>query len=271
MNPLDPLELSSFNERLLKIIPLQNDTSFSTPFNYGHLPKDIKKHMNKQFEKTLDKYQHIVEEMEFRGKDVSNFKNYTKKYFIEATGHDSNSFFKNTILPDLSDIRQIGRQHNNPFISFGKILGSVVETGDTSSNDTGNSNHLLGAKSTGATNNAYYDEIALNVVTAAGNVHLGAYTDSSGPNTLYCDTGSLSSPGSGTYTYQSVTEFKVSSSTIWLVLTTDNNSLNYKAKADGSTSTSFAATYTYGALTNPLSGAGSNTGGADPNMKINHS
>lgn len=78
----------------------------------------------------------------------------------------------------------------------------------------------------------YYDEIAASISTAAGNYRLGAYNDSSGPNTLYAETGSLAAATG--YTYKSLTEFALDTAVVWTCINYDDNSFKHHRTASAS-------------------------------------
>lgn len=117
----------------------------------------------------------------------------------------------------------------------------------------------------------YYNQIATKIVTQSGNYRQAVYDDSSAPNALLANTGSLTIPATG-YNYESLTEFALSTTAVWLAVQPDNSTARLNrtggvyTNGDGK-----LKTYTYGtAFPNP---AGS--GYSDVNykwvQKINHS
>jgi hypothetical protein len=234
----------------------------------GNLPNNLKEFANIRFEKTLNKYQDVIEEMEHRNKSNSysnDFKNYTRKYFIESVGHDSNSFFKNHIMPDFRDHRNIGRQHNNSFISFGHVNGAEIVVGGATSTSSGDQNLLIGTSGTGGTVGQYYDRIAVDfTVAGGGNINLGLYDDNSNPNNKLSQTGTLTNNDTS-FTYKTMTEAALTTTTIWLAFVYDTSSTEHVTAVSSARYVSFSYNAT---LPSPFS---STTGTTQRHMKITHS
>ena len=100
--------------------------------------------------------------------------------------------------------------------------------------------------------NTWYDQIALSVVNGVGNIHLGAYEDSSGPNTLLVDSGSIASPASSSYTYQAVTEYQITTVRVWLAFNASNGAFTQRTANNSIAGFRKGHTQSYAALDNPF-------------------
>jgi len=126
---------------------------------------------------------------------------------------------------------------------------------------SGHNGAILAASNSSGVVDTYYDRIALNVFSASSNERLGCYDDSSGPNAVLAETGSITSTNG--YNFRSLTEFALTTTTVWLAMQTEaaqdlyyqSISRRFKVQAYGAFTTGG-----FSSDTNPM-----------PNMKISHS
>jgi len=262
-------------------MPLLTNDSVKVKNNYDMgMPKDLERYCEKVDDKFLNNHLATIEEFDskFPNNDlVQWFKDYQNRYFSANIPHDN--FLKNngmgrTLHYQAMGIKDIG------FLGISrtpKVLGTVVETAATDDDGTGAGGTLYCNKLLSAvTLNAYFDQIApkmYNGSNTAGNNRLGCYADngSTQPGALLVDSGSVARGANNTYTFNTVTEFQATTTTLWLAVTSDATGTNVYGVllSAGGVNKAYEKTFTYAALPNPF---GSTTTQAHKyRMKISHS
>lgn len=238
MNPLDPFELETFQDRLDKTMPFIHEKNARVFQVYGQLPKNFKDKFDHDYNRFLNYESHILYEIAHR-------KAITKEYVEEwIRHHEGKPMVKGASLPWSG----INVGFCSP--STTKVNGAVIETVPTQNDGTQNYKNFVGlfkCPNTGVIG-TFYNQIAGNSNTTTGNYHIGAYDDNGNPNNLLADSGSLTVPSG--YTYTSVTEFSLTSTQNWLSVITDGLNTWFSHFPDTSGNQRYK-TQTYGALPNP--------------------
>lgn len=264
---MDKFDISFEVRDINKEMPIHTDNIMKIPrTQYEQLPKNLFKFSEKVNEKYLNNHISIIEEIshKFPSHPLPNWmKHYQNKYFKASLGHDG--FFKQATNID-SRIKY--RQHNNEFISFGHVNGAALTSGDSSSNTLFTLGSIWGIKLSLGIIGQYYNQVAVNVQSAAGNMRFGAYDDngSTAPNNLYAQTGSIAATSD--FAWRSLTEFALDTSQNWSAWQSDSSSLNVYYKA--STNQSDQHTFSYGSFNNPYGTVNTNNSYA-VNTKLGHS
>lgn len=146
-----------------------------------------------------------------------------------------------------------------------------VDLGGTPVNDTANNHVLLQKCSALGVVGSYYDQIAAKVGNSAGNIRMGVYDDtgSTVPNVKLAETGIIAMPASSTYTYQSITEFALTTAQAWLGMNWDNASATIERANGLAVTIHYKQPVTGNDLTTPVSGF--STTQSPFRMKIKHS
>lgn len=272
MNPLDKAELNNLSKIIDKELPLYSENKLKIPYSYQQLPKNPLEVGARKDELFLNKYGHVFEEINHRDKKnplVNWFKHYQiinfgKHGILKGDTYFPRDGFRKHLSPNYTEVREIGSlPWSGGMLGFGGIpvnrtSGSDIEiaTGAASSSSITPENLLIMSDQASNTTGVWYDRIAYKSRTGSTNMRLGVYSDSGStePVNLLAETGScaISSP---TYTWQSVTEFELTTAKVWFAFVIDAGtfggyytitSANRRYKA-----------LTYGAMTNP---SGSPTG-----------
>lgn len=260
MNPWDTLELQDFQKKMDLTMPYISDINARIPWNYGQLPKNFIDPFNHSYDRFLNSNAHTLYEMAHR-------KNLTKSY-VEGwiRNHGGEPMIRGSSLPYAGMVLGMGSNATQ------KVKGATIETvtSTNSSNDGEGGFLALVILGSAATVGQVYDQNAVSVATQAGNMHLGTYDDNGSPHNLLADTGDITCDTANSYTPKSVTEYSVTTSTLWCACTFSNSSsrVNYLS---GQTSGNYKdKSFTYAALPNPA-GSGYSNGTLGIRMKISHS
>lgn len=289
MNPLDQAEFGFFLKNIINEMPQHSPDFVRIPnFTYGHLPKDFMECSSKFDNKFLNNHLATVEEIQYRNQKhpiPKWFRDYQVMYFSdrEVLAHDNffnarlRDGFRKHINPNLTEVRVIGffpytamSTFSNPILnrSAGGTPGSDLESGTGATLNGSGAGLEISKTDTTGTVGHLYDRVAASMNTASGNHRLGIYSDSSGPDVLEAETGSLAVTAD--YAWQTVTEFDLTTATNWLAWDADNTSCEFKYKTGYSSGDIRYKTYTYGALPNPA-GAGYTSDTYKHLMKMGHS
>lgn len=272
MNKLEELTFDIL-QSAQKDMPFHSDNFVRVPNPYSQgLPKNLEKLSQKRNESFLNKHVSTIEEIAHRypnDKLPIWMKDYQNRYFKANLIGDG--FFKNGYEFDMPKGTRF-RQHNNEFISFGKLLGGVITSDASDLSGTGWVGNIWCAKATQGTQviGSYYNEVALDIVTAAGNIRLGVYSGTTGgnPTNLYSESASIASPSSGTFSFQIINEFQLTDTSTWIAFQANSASLSINYLDSGTNDWDVA--FTYGAFQNPRTGA--RVGNAvTPHLKASHS
>jgi len=149
-----------------------------------------------------------------------------------------------------------------------KVFGSELETYAGSSNNTGTIGSQLWVTKLPNTGiiGQFYDQIALDINVAAGNIRLGCYDDSTGPVNLKSQTGSTAAATG--YPFIACTEFALTTTQNWLALANSSASIDVRYDA-GTATPRWDKSFTYGSLPDPSGASFTNNLGFK--MKIGHS
>lgn len=264
VNPLDPIEFSSFSERLIELPEITN-TTVRVPHSYGNLPRNLMEHTIKEDNKFLNKYQHLIEEILHRDKSnlfANSFRQYHQKYFYSNLYHDG--FFKAELseLMNIGDTRKSSRitLHRIRSVGTAHVFGTLLTSGDTSSNVAATTGSVYASKVDQAGSiGTYYNLVALDCTLASGNYHIGAYDDIAGnPVNLLADTGSIAITAD--FSAKPVTEFTLTTSVNWLVYQQDNVIAQFNNKiVSGGSGFAVQVVQVYGSLPNPFGSPTGNT------------
>lgn len=277
MNPLDKEELKAFFKTVKNDMPKHTDNTMRVKGVYSQgLPKNLQEYSTKINNKFLNDNLHIIEEMEYRRKGITDdFKNYQNKYYDESGILNHDLYFKHDdkIYAKISG----GSYFNQNMLSFSHasvnraVNGAELSSGaDEINNGTGSSGEIQANKAISlGIIGKLYDRIALSVTNSSGNIHEGVYDDSTGPNVLLADTGSIACPASSSYAFQSVTEFSLTTTQIWLALEADNTTITFRAANNSIANSRKVHNQSYGALSNPF-GSIAFTDGYSGVMKTSH-
>jgi len=233
MNPLDNQELLHLHNVMKKDMPqhFDNGVQIKRSFSQG-LPKNAMEFSTKVNNKFLNDNLAIIEEMEYR--DSSNiipklFKSYQNKIYgkTEILNHDN--FFH----ADLATGTPMGNDNfkHYPFIinsyrfPVPAVDGAELNfglNGTTADSTGGNVLAIYSDNAVTATPTELYDQIAFNA-RITSNFVLGCYDDtgSDEANNLLGATGSVSLSG-GSFGYNSVTEFGMTTARFYLAYNYDN-------------------------------------------------
>ena len=267
MNPLDKEELTEILKIIKNDMPVHTDrTAKIKHTQYKRFPKSLFQESIKIDNKFLNDNLHTIEEMEYRKKGITNnFKNYQNKYYDESGILNHDLYFKHegTIYPKLHGACGFIIDPYRAVVRNGAELTS----GSTTSIPANLTAYIYCSKLSIGIIGQYYDRVAHNVFTAAGNIRMAVYQDNGGspsiPNTLYQQTSSAATTAD--FTYRLLTEFALTTSQNWTAFQTDSsttaiyerNAANmggYKAQA-------------YGVFTSN----GFTVGGDEWNTKVGHS
>ena len=237
-------------------MPLHTDISLKVKRTYSQgLPKNVNDYSQKINNEFLNNNLHVIEEMEYRQKGITNrFKNYQNKYYEDSGILNHDLYFKDEdkIYPKVSGAQPLNIMNTG-------FLGSLISVDpngtEIETNAGGNGGINYGASyleinrfpNTGSVGKLY-DQIAINSNAATGNWHVGVWNDlSSLPSDLLATTGAVAR--NSTYAMQSVTEFALDTTQNWIGAVMDSN--NDIEGAAGSTADRQDKVYTYGALPDP--------------------
>jgi hypothetical protein len=117
----------------------------------------------------------------------------------------------------------------------------------------------------------YYDQIAAKIGNSAGSIRMGVYDDtgSTVPSARIAQTGIITMPASSSYTYQSITEFALTTTQAWLAMNFDNVSATVERANGLAVTIYFKQPVASNELTTPVSGF--STSQSPFRMKIKHS
>ena len=278
MNPLDIDELKAFFKIMKKDMPIHTDNTVKIKCSFSQgMPKNLKEYSDKVDNKFLNDNLHTIEEMEYRKKGITNdFKNYQHKYYDESgiLNHDLYFEHDNKIYAKVSggqgfSIKNVGFTNKYQTAEVPPVNGAefVSNTGITGSTNFGTNVIWANLSSTG-TLNGYYDQIAINCTNSTGNVAVGCYLDNgaSSPSTLLAN--NSGNAANSAYTYRSVTEFQITTSSCWLTFNTDSSSFNARYQTSGSAK--YKSGQTYVTFANPFP-ASPTSDTAEAEMKCKHS
>lgn len=291
MNPLDNLELICFIENIKKNMPLITDRTINVKRSFSQgMPKNLSDYAVKIDNEFLNSNLAIIEEINHRDSKhwiPKWFKEYQNNYFGKDDILNKDNFFKATLhdtwkecydkaisFPKVSGgsiFSQSMLSFSTPLLSrFGFGLVLETATGTHAGNYTINS--LSGNKVTIGTGiiSTKYDRLAHRLVSAAGNINLGAYSDDGGspskPLNREATTGSITSTAD--YALKSVTEFTTATAQQWIATIHDAVQSTYYDAAGGA-NTTYDIAQTFGALPDPFTAA---TLGSTPlQLKMEHS
>ncbi len=222
MNPLDNEEFSKLLQTIKEDMPLHTKSSLKIKkTQYGRLPKSLTDYSVKINNEFLNNNLAIIEEINHRDSKhwiPKWFQQYQNKIYgdTEILNHDN--FFKAKLHDSFFQYHdEFGMPKNtkykfvnNPFISFGRVLGGVLEsyTG-TESNDSIGTTQLLACKmSSAGVIGEWYNQVAIKRGTtgSGGNFRGGIYKETSSlPDTLYGETASTAYGATSAYTYTDLT------------------------------------------------------------------
>ena len=289
MNPLDKEELSEILKIINNDMPKHTLNSVKIKGSYSQgMPKNLMEYSEKIDNKFLNDNLHIIEEMEYRQKGVTNdFKEYQNKIYgnSEILNHDNffkaklhDSFFKYQDEYGMPKNTQYMRGINIQNVGFlgrltSKVYGAdmVTNLGESGTSAIGGGPYTVIAckvKTTGVVNQ-FYDRVAINVSVASGNLRLCAYKDNAGsPDARYVtDTGSFAAAAD--YAWRSLTEFSLTTAANWLAFSQSAASVTYGYENQASGNTKYLAG-TFGQLADPIA-AGLTNSATVIQMKLGHS
>jgi len=244
---------------------------YDIPFLFDIISRDMPHHtdinaklpleFDKPFPKKLMDYSHEVDD-KFLNDNLANieeashyklltddyvkrFIHQQRKYHYESGILNHDNFFKGHIIDGYLENTRFNNFIINPYnFTAAPVNGADLETNNGSGGNTAvASNYLWTNIVTGGNVTDLYDQIAVSVANSTGNVKLGSYDDSSGPNNL--DYGGGSNAADSAYTWRSATEWSLSTATNWLALRLDNaaTSVNFVNQSSGDAK-SASVTYT---------------------------
>lgn len=225
-------------------------------FSQG-MPKNLKEYGEKVNEKFLDNHLGAVEDfsLKYPNNELTQwFKDYQNRYFNSVLLKDS--FLKideDVNFGTIRNYRPMSIQNVGFLGGLTSPNGAELTSGiDQINNGTAGSEIQASKASSLGIIGKLYDQIALKVTTSSGNIHLGVYDDSSAPNVLLADSGSIACPASSSYTYQSVTEFSLTTTQTWLAWSADNTTITVRTANNTDTNARKVHNMAYGALSNPF-------------------
>jgi len=252
MNPLDKEELKAFLQIIKKDMPLHTDKTVKIKRSFSQdMPKNLMDYSEKIDNEFLNNNLHMIEEMEYRKKGITNdFKNYQNKYYNESGILNHDLYFKheNKIYSKVSGSGVL----INPY-AFGipQVNGAVLTTDQTVTDQSGFASYIYIGKLTNGVIGEYYDQSAVsrNGGTTTGNFRHGVYRESGGvPTALITDSGSIAVVSG--YTYVSFTEVALVSVINYHAFQVDSNSPVFDRRLYGSAVNGYD-TQGYGTFPNP--------------------
>ena len=217
--------------------------------------------------------------MEYRKKGITNdFKNYQHKYYDESgiLNHDLYFEHENKIYAKVSGgsfsfFGSTFQVNPNNYVAHVNGADMVTNLGESGTTPIGGGPYTVVAakvKTTGVVNQ-YYDQVAINVSVASGNLRLCAYIDNAGsPDARYVtDTGSFAAAAG--YAWNSLTEFSLTTAANWLAVSQSAASVTYGYENQASGNTKYLAG-TFGQLADPIA-AGLTNSTTVIQMKLGHS
>ena len=196
----------------------------------------------------------------------------TSDRFFTARMRDG---YRKHFAPDLTEIRAIGyslgaNYHNMGIMSVignTKVFGSEIEIGSTASTDNAASGYVRCYRFTTGVPNTWYDRVAGNIQSAAGNERRGCYDDSgSNPNNLYSESASVAV--SNGFNWRIVPEFMLTMAEGWTAVQYSSNACVFYYLGSGLYRLHSVA---YGAFTNPFGSVDASGSVYNENHKIGHS
>jgi hypothetical protein len=272
-------------QRDLANMPIHTPSFAKIPATMCFLPKNVMDYSAKVDNKFLNNSLSLVEEIQARQPDnkfVSWFRKYQSHYYrahgiLEHDGFFSR--FHEWQKYNGGDPMIRGASFGNTrgyFNSYGKVNGATLETDQvtgSAADDTAMNHVLCNRLETLGTVGQYYDQIATRIgSTNSSNINMGVYDDtgSSVPNALLASTGGIAMPATTSYTFQSVTEFALTTTRVWAALNHSSNSGSVRRQnSAGSGKMYFKQPVTYPTLDNPISSPTSND--SPFHQKIGHS
>lgn len=273
-------------EKTILDMPYHTNDSFRIKRSFSQgMPKNMMDYSIQVNNRFLNDNLAIVEEI--RHRDPRNiipkwFVNYQIKQYgnTDILNHDNffnarlNDGYRKNLNPNLCEIRDIGFLPLGQMLTFSNPVlnratnGAELEVSSNALTSTGWNGLVIGGRNTSGTAGALYDRIAVNVNSAAGNERLAVYNDNGSgtqPNSVLGEVGSTAS--SNGYNWRSVTEFSLTTTTIYIAVqvSSSSNNLYYNSGQNQvSASQAFGAFPSGASLTYAASG---NT----INMKTGHS
>ena len=283
MNPIELSELNNLVGIIKNQMPVHTENSVRMRGSYSnYLPKNIMDYSTKINNKFLNDNLAIIEEINHRDSKhwiIKWFKHYQNKIYgnREILNHDNffklhdiwkNCYESNKPFPQISGSGNNG----NAFKSFAKVNGAdlITNAGEGGTTPFGGAPYVVNVnkvKSTGVIGQ-YYNQIAMNVTVAAGNLRLCAYKDNAGsPDGRYVtDSGSFAAAAD--YAWHSLTEFALTGTANWLAFSQSADiTVGYETQTSGN---GRYLAGTFGELADPIAGGLSNTTTVTQ-MKLGHS
>lgn len=271
MNPLDDLEFNDLLNKINTKMPIYTDRVAHMELSFSQrFPKNLMDYSTKLDNKFLNNNLGIIEEINHR-----NPKHWIPKWFQEYQNRiyggddilNKDNFFKAKLHDSFLHYQdEFGMPKNTKYysgltikdVAFLGILKQHVNGTEFVTN-VGSTGHTpLGADilwaslaSSGVTQNAYYDEIAASCFDSIGNVALGCYlADGAGsiPATLVAS--NSGNACNSAYTYRSVTEFQITTTTAWLVLNLSSGSTEINFQNGGSVN--YKTSISYPTISSPF-------------------
>lgn len=266
-----PFLIKNINDKM----PIHTNDTFKIPLKFGGFPKNIMDESHKKDNRFLNSFLSEIEDaihFKLLGRQFKeNFLYQQGKYHLKSGILNHDNFFKKlgSIIPPhhvLCCGLMLGNMNTGTYRVTGVFGADLTNGTATTTKSTFGADFVKGAKLTDlGTVGELYNQVALNVDTAVGNIRLAAYDDSSNPTNLYAETGS--SAATADYNFRSVTEFDLDTAQNWAAWQQDDGDIvvNSLVVTGGR---EFVA-HTYGVFPDPF---GSPTGDDNAeNMKIGHS
>ena len=220
-------------------MPKHTDVTASIPrTQFASLPKNIMDFSEKVDNKFLNDNLHTIEEMEYRKKGITDvFRNYQNKYYAdrEILNHDLYFTHEGKTYPRVSGAQPMIIQ---PFRFTTPVNGAdlVTNAGESGTSAIGGSPYvvIMNKVKTVGTVGEYYDQVAINVTVAAGNLRLCVYKDNAGdPDARYvADTGSFAAAAD--YAWHSLTAFALTGTANWIAYSQQSDiTIGYETQASG--------------------------------------
>ena len=221
MNPLDPLEIKSFEDKL-KEMPIHNESGVRIPYTLTQFPKNLNNESVRVNNRFLNKHEHIIEEIYNRDKNhiLPNwFREYQRKYYLssEILNHDG-FFHKNQHLEYRNASYQgmvLGFGSKVPSVGGGGSPDLVTEVQNTSGNNL--ASYIYGQHlSDGVVGNKYNQAAFHRALSsgALGQLRYGVYDQQAGiPTNLMADTGLFNTDADNTFLWHGFTEFALTTVT----------------------------------------------------------
>jgi hypothetical protein len=261
MNPLDKSEFLILINAVKKELPFFGKKTVSMRSDNGRLPKNVSVHSNKLNERFLNYNSHVIDEIKHRDKKnsfVKRFENYQNKFFDIPNASCLSTASESVVSPYLFAVTAC--------TPISTVNSATSGTGDQAENDQVIFNQMTSSVSVGEC----FDQIAISRgAGTGGTVRLGVYNQSgSAPADLLVETGSLTMPGSSTYTFQSLTETETDTAVMWSAFMQSTTTPKVLRQQTAGGSLYFRNSWTYGSLPDP---AGSSASGNPFVTKIGHS